>query len=119
MEETIPYVTYAFFSFEEDGEETRDYLKAIVEKGPKIAIGTFGEEGSLAWDGENFYTYGICKANLVNTIGLGILILRFHDGILKGYSIKNSMAQGAKVSAEVVSTFGPWPGKRGKIMKRL
>ena len=39
VEETIPYVTYAFFSFEEDGEETRDYLKAIVEKGPKIEIG--------------------------------------------------------------------------------
>ena len=109
VEETISYVTYAFFSFTEDGEDTRSFLKKIVAKGPKIAVATFGEKGSVAWDGENFYTCGICETTLVNTIGAGdSYIAGFMNGILKGYSIEMSMTQGAKIAAEVVGTFGPW-----------
>lgn len=112
VEETIPYVSYAFFSFEKDGADTRDFLQEIVKKGPAIAVATFGEEGSIAWDGADFHSYGICKSSLVNTIGAGdSYIAGFMSGILKGYSIEGCMAQGAKVAAEVVSTFGPWTKK--------
>lgn len=109
VEQTIPYVAYAFFSFEEDNEETRAFLKDIVSKGPKIAVATFGVKGSLAWDGSEFHTCGIYESNLVNTIGAGDSYLAgFMNGILKGWTIEESMDQGARVAAEVVSTFGPW-----------
>lgn len=52
----------------------------------KIAIATFGEKGSLAWDGDKFYEFGI----------------------LKNYSIEKSLQIGAKVASEVVSVFEPW-----------
>lgn len=114
VEETVPYVTYAFFSFEKDGEDTRAFLKEIVKKGPVIAAATFGEKGSVAWDGADFHTCGICKSSLVNTVGAGdSYIAGFMNGILNGYSIEDCMAQGAKVAAEVVGTFGPWTKKEG------
>ena len=71
VEETIPYVDYAFFSYEKEDDFIKGFLKEIVGKGPKIAVATFGEEGSIAWDGKEFYRYGIEEADLVNTIGAG------------------------------------------------
>ena len=112
VEETIPYVDYAFFSYEKEDDFIKGFLKEIVGKGPKIAVATFGEEGSIAWDGKEFYRYGIEEADLVNTIGAGDSFMAgFMNGILKGYSILDCQKQGAEIAAKVVSVFGPWPEK--------
>lgn len=112
VEETIPYVDYAFFSYEKEDDLIKGFLRDIVDKGPKIAVATFGEEGSIAWDGKEFYRYGIEEADLVNTIGAGDSFMAgFMNGILKGYSILDCQKQGAEIAAKVVSVFGPWPEK--------
>lgn len=109
VEETIAYVDYPFFSFEKRTEETDLFLKSMVEKGATIAVGTFGEDGSVAYDGKQFYAYGIHESNLVNTIGAGDSYMAgFMNGILKGWEIPKCQEQGAKVAAGVVSVFGPW-----------
>lgn len=109
VENTIAYVDYPFFSFEKRTEETDNFLKSMVEKGATIAVATFGEDGSVAYDGKEFYSYGIQKAELVNTIGAGDSYMAgFMNGILKGWDIPKCQEQGAKVSAGVVSVFGPW-----------
>ena len=109
VEETIAYVDYPFFSFEERTEETDTFLKSVTEKGPVLAVGTFGEKGSVAYDGRRFYEYGIKPAKLVNTIGAGDSYMAgFMNGILKGWDIPRCQEQGAAVAAQVVSVFGPW-----------
>ncbi len=107
---TAPYVTYAFFSFEEDNDEVRTFLKEIAALGPDITVATFGEKGSLAWDGDAFHICGIHEADVVNTIGAGdSYIAGFMCGILRGSSIEEAMDLGAATAAKVVSVFGPWP----------
>ena len=107
---TEGYVDYPFISFEERTEESDAILKHWVDDcGALIAVGTFGEAGSVAYDGKAFYEYGIEKAELVNTIGAGDSYMAgFMNGVLKGYSIPECQAQGARVAAAVVSVFGPW-----------
>ncbi len=101
---------YAFFSYDKDGEEARDFLQYAASRGPKVAVATFGSDGSLAWDGRAFTQCGALPSNLVNTIGAGdSYIAGFMHGILSGMDIAGSMMQGARVASETVSVFGPWP----------
>lgn len=100
---------YAFFSFEERTPRVDAFLKEMTDKGASIAVATFGEEGSVAFDGKEYYTYGILPARLVNTIGAGDSFMAgFMNGILKGWEIPRCQKQGAEVAAGVVSVFGPW-----------
>ena len=107
---TEGYVDYPFISFDKRTEETDALLKHWVDDcGALIAVGTFGEDGSVAYDGERFYEYGIEKAELVNTIGAGDSYMAgFMNGVLNGLTIPECQALGAHVAAEVVSVFGPW-----------
>ena len=108
---TIGYVDYPFFSYKKRDSYIEQYLKDKVCKGAKIAVATFGEEGSLAYDGSRFYEYGIIKSNVVNTIGAGdSFIAGFIFGMARGMEIIKCMEQGARVAAGVVSVFGPWKG---------
>ena len=85
------------------------FLKDKVSRGMKIAVVTFGEDGSLAWDGERFYVGGIEKAEVVNTVGAGdSFIAGFLYGILNGKSIDECLKKGAEVAASVVQVFEPW-----------
>ena len=75
----------------------------------KIAVVTFGEDGSLAWDGERFYVGGIEKAEVVNTVGAGdSFIAGFLYGILNGKSVDECLKKVAEVAASVVQVFEPW-----------
>lgn len=110
VEETLPYVTYGFYSYhEERDEKIEEFLKDKVARGMKVAVVTFGEAGSLAWDGETFYNCGIVKATVVNTVGAGdSFIAGFLYGILNGWSIEECLKKGATVAASVVEVFEPW-----------
>lgn len=106
---TVSFVDYGFFSFEEKDDFVKEFLKDKVSKGMKIAIATFGENGSLAWDGDKFYEFGIFPAKVINTIGAGdSFIAGFLYGVLNNYSVGKALEIGAKVASEVVSIFGPW-----------
>ena len=58
VEEIAAYVDYSFFSFEHRTPETDAFLKEMVAKGASVAVGTFGEEGSVAYDGNSFMNTG-------------------------------------------------------------
>lgn len=112
VERTLPYVDYGFYSYhkERDGF-IESYLKDKVERGMKVAVATFGDKGSLAYDGGRFYEGGIYPAEVVNTVGAGdSFIAGFLYEALNGSDIGTCLDQGAKVASEVVSTFNPWVG---------
>lgn len=106
---SLPYIDYAFFSYTEDNEYIRDYMKWAIGFGPKVVVVTLGENGSLAFDGTTFYKEGIWPATVVNTVGAGdSFCAGFTQGIIENYSIQDCLKNGAKVAAEVVSKFEPY-----------
>ena len=111
VESTLPYVDYGFYSYHKDRDEfIENFLKDKVDRGMKIAVATFGEKGSLAYDGKEFTAFGIFPApNVVNTVGAGdSFISGFLYGVLQGWSVKACLSKGAEVSAQVVQVFEPW-----------
>jgi len=110
VEETLPFVTYGFYSYQGGRDEKIEaFLKDKVARGMKIAVATFGEEGSIAWDGEKFYSCGIVKAEIVNTVGAGdSFIAGFLYGILHAWSTDKCLQKGSEVAASVVQVFEPW-----------
>ncbi|GHU80439.1 fructoselysine kinase [Spirochaetia bacterium] len=113
VESTLPYVDYGFFSYKKGRDSfIEDYLADKTKRGMKIAVATFGEKGSLAYDGKSFTVGKVFPAKVVNTIGAGdSYAAGFLWGLLTGKPLDIAMEQGAKTAAEVVSVFGPWVDK--------
>lgn len=108
-EQTAQYVDYGFYSFKEKTALVEEFLKSRIEKGMKIAVATFGDKGSLAYDGVRFYEFGIFPAEVVNTIGAGdSFIAGFLYGILTGLDIGKCLESGAITAARVIGVFEPW-----------
>lgn len=111
VESTLPFVDYGFYSYHKERDAfIESFLKDKVDRGMKVAVATFGDKGSLAYDGKEFITCGICPAErVVNTVGAGdSFISGFLYGVLNGLSVKASMEKGAEVAAQVVQVFEPW-----------
>jgi fructoselysine 6-kinase len=109
VKKTEKVVDYAFFSYKKRDKYIEDYLKEKVNKGIKIAIATFGENGSLAYDGERYYEFGIFPTKVENTIGAGdSFIAGFLYGIMNKKSIEKSLECGAHIASKVVGIFEPW-----------
>lgn len=110
VEETLPFVNYAFFSWQNSRSSfNKDFLIDAVKKGPEIAVATFGKEGSLAFDGNHFYEFGSFKAKVVNTVGAGdAFIAGFMLGVLMGRPIEECLEKGARIAAKVIEVFDPW-----------
>jgi fructoselysine 6-kinase len=107
VKRTLPLVDYAFFSLQKDSAIT--YLEEAWTLGPKVVVGTFGVEGSLAYDGRQFYSFGVFPAVVENTVGAGdSFIAGFMYEILKGSNIEKALETGARTAAKVVETFEPW-----------
>lgn len=104
---TLPLVDYAFFSLQKD--TAKEFLEQAWRLGPKVVVGTFGVEGSLAFDGNRFYFFGVFPAEVENTVGAGdSFIAGFMYEILQGNSFEQALESGARVAAKVVETFEPW-----------
>jgi len=110
VEKTLPYVDYGFYSYHKVRDAfIESYLKDKVNRGMKVAVATFGDKGSLAYDGNQFYEGGIYPAQVVNTVGAGdSFIAGFLYAVLNGADIETCLDTGAKIAAKVVSTFNPW-----------
>ncbi|MFV0361856.1 MAG: fructoselysine 6-kinase [Suipraeoptans sp.] len=110
VEKTLPYVDYGFYSYHDGRDEKiENYLRDKVNRGMKVAVATFGEGGSLAYDGKEFYIGKTYPATVVNTIGAGdSFIAGFLYEVLKGSDIHKCLDFGAKLAADVVSVFEPW-----------
>lgn len=106
---TLPNVDYAFFSYDQDDNFIRDYIVWAYEFGPRLVIVTFGEKGSLAYDGKTFYEGGIVPSRVVNTVGAGdSFCAGFMYGIIHNHEIHECLRMGAKVASEVVGMFEPY-----------
>jgi fructoselysine 6-kinase len=107
VQRTLPLVDYAFFSFSR--QAAPDFLKKAWQMGPKVVVATFGSEGSLAYDGKDFHSFGIYPAIVENTVGAGdAFIAGFMYSILNGSDILRALDSGARIAASVVETFEPW-----------
>lgn len=100
-------VQYAFFSYTEDGEFIRDYLKKAYLSGLKCAVATLGENGSIAYDGTQFFRHGIRRVEAVDTIGAGdSFIAGFMYARMKGEAILPCLWAGAAKAEETIQHFG-------------
>ena len=103
-------VDYAFMSYPQRDERVKELMKEYQALGPKMIIATFGEEGSLCYDGKEFYSGEITPAKeVVNTVGAGdSFCAGFMYGIMNGYTIPQCLKEGADLSAEIVAMFDPY-----------
>lgn len=109
VKRTAPFVDCGFFSYREHDAYIEAYLQKQVENGMRIAICTLGEHGSLAYDGKQFYQYGVIPARVVNTIGAGdSFIAGFLSQMMRQKSIVEGLACGARVASRVIEVFEPW-----------
>lgn len=112
VEEMNPVVDIGFFSFEKKDEYIIQYLRERIQNGMKIAIATFGENGSMAVTEDAIYEAGIVKAEVVNTVGAGdSFIAGFMTEYLGSGQIEPSLQKGAEVAAHIISIFEPWQEK--------
>ena len=69
---TAPYLTWAFLSGAQLSEtECETLALQIAQLGAKNVCITRGAQGSLFFDGENFYRQGIMQVDAVDTMGAG------------------------------------------------
>ena len=114
VEETLPYVKYGFYSYHKGSDEfIKAFLKDKVDRGMKIAVATFGEQGSLSYDETGFHVGPIYLARkVVNTVGAGdAYIAGFLYSIMNGDDVLKAMRTGAKIASRVVEVFEPWDSK--------
>jgi fructoselysine 6-kinase len=108
-EQILPHTDYAFFSYLQEDSEMEPFIRWAHAQGPRIVVVTLGEQGSVTYDGERFYREGIVPAEVVNTVGAGdSFCAGFMHGQLSGWTIEESLKQGARTAAEVVSKFEPY-----------
>lgn len=104
-----PFTDYAFFSYTEEDEYIRQFLKDVKGLGPKIVVATLGENGSIAYDGNCFHHQEIVETNVVDTMGAGdSFIAGFLFGIAKKLPINACMELGARTAAKTIRYFGAW-----------
>jgi len=110
VEKAIGDVTYAFFSDDQgDSPELRRFMEEMQAKGPKLVLTTMGEKGSLCFDGENFYKFGVISCPIIDTMGAGdSYIAGFLCGIMRGEDIPSSMKMGAENSSVTLGYQGAW-----------
>lgn len=105
----LPYLDYAFFSYDKDDDYIRDFMVKTKEKGTSVVIAMLGEYGSLAYDGVQFYELDAEKVEVVNTVGAGdSYIAAFTYGVSLGESIPECMARGKKRATEIIQRFNPY-----------
>lgn len=111
LDRVLKNIDYGIFSFEEENEEVRELLRRGCGLGARVLLATFGDKGSLAFDGSAFYRQScVPAARLVNTVGAGDSYgAGFISGVLDGCGVSECMRRGAERSAQVVAMFEPYP----------
>lgn len=100
---------YAIFSYTEDDEYIRAFLKKMQARGPKVVIATLGGNGSIAYDGKEYTHCGIVPVKVLDTMGAGdSYIAGFITGIVKGLPLAEAMHLGAATASETIQYMGAW-----------
>lgn len=105
----LPYIDYAFFSYEKDDEYIRNFLRKCTRKGAEVAVAMLGQNGSLAYDGKTYYKEGSEDVRVVNTVGAGdSYIAGFVYGVTRGDDIQGCMHRGKTQATKVIQLFDPY-----------
>ena len=105
----LPYIDYAFFSYDMDDDYIRDFLVKTRDKGAGCVIAMLGEHGSLAWDGKEFCREGAERVTVCNTVGAGdSYIAGFTYGVSLGESVPQCMARGKAQATKIIQIFNPY-----------
>ena len=94
----------------EAARETSTLLEDTVKNiRAGTAIATLGAEGSLAYDGHQFYRQCALPVNIVDTMGAGdAFIAGFLYAAACGLGVKQAMEQGAAGAARTLQCQGAW-----------
>ncbi len=108
----LPYIDYAFFSYERDDDYIRSFLERTWRKctsNKSVVIAMLGENGSLAFDGDNWFYEPAQKVKVVNTVGAGdSYIAAFTYGISLDEDIPSCMCRGKERATQVIQQFNPY-----------
>ena len=107
---TLPeHLDYLFASANEETPWLRDRLQTVVQCGAGVAIATLGENGSLAWDGKQFWRMPPELVDVVDTMGAGdSYIAGFLCAIAANLPLHEAMKQGTQCAARTLSYHGAW-----------
>ena len=110
VDEILKNINYGIFSFEKRTPEVDALLVRGCSLGAEILIATFGEQGSIAFDGTRMYEQpAVPCAHLENTCGAGDSFgAGFLDGLLSGKDIQTCLQMGAELASRVVGVFKPY-----------
>jgi fructoselysine 6-kinase len=117
VRETIEHVDIAFASFpEQDLLKAIELAKALVAHGPRIAVVTMGEAGSVAFDGQHVWRQlAVPVEGVVDTLGAGdTFIGTFLGGWLKGQDTAVILQEAAVQAANNCKHFGGWIAKENQ-----
>lgn len=105
----LPYLDYAFFSYDQDDAYIRDFMAETARKGAGCVVAMLGEYGSLAFDGARFYQQVAENVPVVNTVGAGdSYIAAFTYGVSLGESIPQCMQRGKARATKIIQQFNPY-----------
>lgn len=108
-DELLPYLDYAFFSYEADDDYIRNFMKKTKAKGTGCVVAMLGEHGSLAYNGVRFYEMNALTVPVVNTVGAGdSYIAGFTYGLSLGEDIPACMLRGRDRATKVIQHFNPY-----------
>jgi len=103
------HLDYLFASAPVESAWLRDRLQTVVKCGAGVAIATLGENGSLAWDGKQFWRMPPEPVDVVDTMGAGdSYIAGFLCAVAVGEPIATAMKQGSHCAARTLSYHGAW-----------
>jgi len=108
-DDLLPYLDYAFFSYDADDDYIRQFMVKTKQKGTGCVIAMLGEHGSLAYDGNQFYKIEAFSVPVVNTVGAGdSYIAAFTYGLSLGEDIPACMARGRERATKIIQQFNPY-----------
>lgn len=104
----LPYVTVAFFSGQHiEPADAREHVIAYQRQGARVVVMTFGENGSIAFDGAREYRQPAVPAQVVDTLGAGDA---FQAGFIVEYlktgAVDAALSAGAARAAKVCEHYG-------------
>ncbi|OGO36312.1 MAG: hypothetical protein A2Z03_02065 [Chloroflexi bacterium RBG_16_56_8] len=104
----LPYITVAFFSGQHvEPANARAKLIAHQQQGARVVVMTFGEHGSVAFDGVREYRQPAWPTSVVDTLGAGDA---FQAGFMVEYlasgNIQAALAAGAQRGAQACTHYG-------------
>lgn len=89
----------------------KDLLQKLYKAGPKIIVITDAQNGSFAYDGQNFYEQEIYPAQRVEMTGAGdVFSAGFLGALLAGQNIPTALKWGNALASSVIQKVGATQG---------